>query len=90
MLMRSVSLESGQSTMGTRCSRSCLVATEISVVDTKAAGEVKGSIQESGGGGEHLGASVLLQQGVPVHTQLSFLMTWWLDSKGRYLSSRAR
>lgn len=76
MLARLVSLESGQGTMGTSHSQSCLVATEISVVDMKAAGEFTGFVQESSVGGKHLGTLVLLQQGVPMHTQLSFPTTW--------------
>lgn len=90
MLTWSVSLESEQGTLGTKHSQSCMVVTEISVADTNAVGEFAGFIQESSVGGKHLGASCLLQQGIPMHTQLSFLTTWWLGSMGGYLSSRTR
>lgn len=88
MLTWSVSLESEQGTLGMKHSPSCMVVTEISMVDTNAVGEFTGFIQESSVGGKHLGASRLLQQGVPMHTQLSLLMTWWLGSMGGYLSGR--
>lgn len=54
------------------------------MVDTKAVGEFTGFIQESSVGGIHLGAAVLLQQGVRMHPQAGLLRTWWLDSKGEY------
>lgn len=71
-----MSLESGEGTVGTRHSQSCLAATEFSIGATKAAVKSLVFIWASRVDGDRLGSPVLLHHGV----QWSFLTAWWLGS----------
>lgn len=71
---------------GDKAQQSCLVAAEVSVADTRLQVKSLVSIWASSIDCNPLGTPVLLQ-GIPKYTQLRFLTTWWLDSKGQYLSS---